>query len=331
MDRLWIPVLRGGMDVNNTAMDMYSGFSLREGGRCYGQDMDRSLVRETEYYKLLQHELEALGGGNVDISIRDVRKNNGIYRKACTVRFAGAPIAPTIYLEPFYDHYLKGEAVSESAQNILDYCREKTPSVTLPENFFREFDTIGDRLGIKLIGTTRNQALLQDVPHVDFEGLSAVFYYLLKENSLGNGMIMVRNVDLERWHMTVQELYQSALRTCPQMLPPVFRPLSEVLSVLEPTGEGELYLLTNEGALYGASVILYPGILQEAASYIDGDYFVLPSSVHEVILLPDHGEDPRELLQIVREINHTQVSEEEVLIDGVFHYHAGDPSIVRVA
>lgn len=289
------------------------------------------IIREKEYYELLRRELEKRAGENADITIRDVRKNNGVYRKACTVRFNDAQVAPTVYLEPYYDQFLQGEAVAESADSILRYCRCRTPGVTFPDNFFRDYGTIKSRLGIKLIGKKQNETYLQDVPHIDLEDLAAVFYYLLENPAFGNGIIVIRNMDLERWGMTVEELYADALENCPQMLPPVFRTLSDVLEVLQPAGEGELYLLTNEAALYGAAVILYPGILQEAVDYLGSDFFVLPSSVHEVILLPDNGEDPEGLLQIVAEINHTQVAEEEVLLDAVFKYRAGDDFIHREA
>lgn len=288
-------------------------------------------VREKEYYEILYGELKKLAGEDVDISMRDVRKNNGVYKKACTVRFNDAQIAPTVYLEPYYDHYLHGEAVSESADNILRYCKCKTPGITFPDNFFREYGTVCGRLGFKLIGKKRNEAFLQDVPHIDFEDMAAVFYYLLENPEFGNGMIIVRNMDMKRWGKTAEELYQDAVENCPRMLPPVFRMLSDVLEVLQPAGEGELYLLTNESALYGAAVILYPGLLQEVADYIGGDYFVLPSSVHEVILLPDNGEEAEDLLHIVTEINHTQVAEEEILIDAVYKYTSGDDFIHREA
>jgi hypothetical protein len=78
-------------------------------------------------------------------------------------------------------------------------------------------------------------------------------------------------------------------------------------------------------------VLLYPGILQEIAEYLGGGFFVLPSSVHEVILLPDHGEEAGDLLEIVTEINHTQVAEEEILIDAVYKYTSGDTFIHREA
>ena len=261
-------------------------------------------MREKEYYELLRRELEQRAGENVDVSFREVRKNNGVYKKACTVRFNDAQVAPTVYLEPYYDHYLHGEAVAESADNILKYCRCKTPGI--------------------------NETFLQDVPYMDFEDMAGIFYYLLENSAFGNGMIVLRNMDMERWGLTVDQLYKDALENCPRMLPPVLRSLSDVLDVLQPAGEDELYLLTNDSALYGAAVILYPGMLQEAADYIGRDYFVLPSSVHEVILLPDRGEDPRELIQIVSEINHTQVAEEEILLDAVYKYTSGDDFIRRL-
>ena len=276
-----------------------------------------------EYFEMLRKELDRLKGEDVDITYRDVRKNNGVYRKACTVRFHDAQVAPTVYLDPYYDHYLHGEAVSESAENILKYCRKKTPDVTFPENFFRDYDTVSGRLGIKLVGTQRNTEMLQDIPHIEFEDMSAVFFYLLEDPSFGNGMIIVRNTDME--------LMEQALRNCASMLPPVFRSLADVLDVFRPADEGNLYLLTNESALYGAAVLLYPGILQEIAEYLGGGFFVLPSSVHEVILLPDHGEEAGDLLEIVTEINHTQVAEEEILTDAVYKYEPGDAFIRRMA
>ena len=247
------------------------------------------------------------------------------------MRYDDAQIAPTVYLDQYYDHYLHGEAVADSADNILRYCRCQTPEVTFPDNFFKDFTTVRDRLGIKLIGKKHNKDYLQEVPYIDFEDLAGVFFYLLEDPAFGNGMIMIRNADIARWGMTAEELYKEALENCPAMLPPVFRSLSDVLDVIQPVDEGELYLLTNEEALYGAAVILYPGLLQELADFIGGDYFVLPSSVHEVILLPDNGEEAEGLLQIVEEINHTQVAKEEVLIDAVFKYTSGDTFIHREA
>ena len=78
-------------------------------------------------------------------------------------------------------------------------------------------------------------------------------------------------------------------------------------------------------------MILYPGMLQEISRKIGGAYFILPSSVHELILLPDSGEEAEDLLSIVVEINHTQVAEEEILTDAVYKYVPGDKAFTKEA
>ena len=59
------------------------------------------LLREKEYYEMLRCELESRKGENVDITFREVRKNNGVRKKACTVRYDDAQVAPTIYLDTY--------------------------------------------------------------------------------------------------------------------------------------------------------------------------------------------------------------------------------------
>ena len=135
----------------------------REGNSCK-QKAEGLCVRKSEYYAMLRSELEKHSDENVDITFREVRKNNGVCKNACTIRFNDAQVAPTIYLEPYYDHYLHGEAVSESAENIINYCRKKTPDTTFPDNFFYSYDSVRNRLGIKLIGTEANRGFLKGSP-----------------------------------------------------------------------------------------------------------------------------------------------------------------------
>lgn len=297
----------------------------------YEQKAEGVCMRESEYYATLRRELEKHVDENVDITFREVRKNNGVCKNACTIRINDAQIAPTIYLDPYYDYYLHGEAVTESAENIINYGRQKTPDTTFPDNFFYSYDSVRNRLGIKLIGTKANKGFLKGVPHVDFEDLSAVFYYLIEDPAFGNGMIIVKNKDMKRWAKNEQELYREVLENCVQMLPPVLRPLSEVLEAIRPETDGNLYLLTNKSTLFGAAAILYPGMLQEITKTLGGAYFILPSSVHELILLPDSGEEAEELLRIVTEINHTQVAEEEILTDAVYKFTPGSEFFTKEA
>ncbi len=83
-------------------------------------------------------------------------------------------------------------------------------------------------------------------------------------------------------------------------------------------------VLTNSKRSSGAVCILYPGVLEEvAAERMGGDFYIIPSSVHEVILLPDDGRLLEEnLKEMIFEVNRTKVDPEEVLSDNLYYYDA---------
>ena len=83
----------------------------------------------------------------------------------------------------------------------------------------------------------------------------------------------------------------------------------------------EQYVLTNTAKINGATAILYPNLLQEIGEATQSNFFILPSSIHEVILMKDNGDmNAEELQRMVMEINRTQVAPEEVLSDEVYSY-----------
>ncbi len=88
---------------------------------------------------------------------------------------------------------------------------------------------------------------------------------------------------------------------------------------------------SNVHKLFGASVLLYPHVLEETADHLGCDLFILPSSIHELILLPDiGGYQSSELLSMVKEVNATQVEAEDFLADSVYFYDRGTGE-VRIA
>ena len=93
-----------------------------------------------------------------------------------------------------------------------------------------------------------------------------------------------------------------------------------------------MYVLTNDVKYYGAACILYDGVLKEFAESAGRDLYILPSSVHEVILLPDMGyEDVDMLKKMVCEVNDTQLSPDEVLSDTIYHYDRDTEDISMVS
>ena len=127
------------------------------------------------------------------------------------------------------------------------------------------------------------------------------------------------------WNITLPQIYEQAKRNTPKLLPYVLQTMLEVLGefcdALDTNGALPMYVLTNQLKMNGAACILYPDALRECSQKMGSDLLILPSSIHEVILLPDDGSSNREeLREMVDEINRTQLEVEEVLSAQVYRY-----------
>ena len=195
------------------------------------------------------------------------------------------------------------------------------------------------RIIFKLINTEKNRELLRDVPYIPFHDLSIVFQCLVSEERFGNASILIHNVHLQLWKVNARELYECALENTPLLQGYELADMNTVLEEMKALGgiddeeiedmqqEVPMYVLSNKSRINGASCILYKDILKDFAMVVDKDLYVLPSSIHEVILLPSDGtQESEQLKEMVREINQSQVEKEEVLSDSVYYYRRSDDS-----
>lgn len=106
----------------------------------------------------------------------------------------------------------------------------------------------------------------------------------------------------------------------------------ELLAKRKENGAAAMYVLSNHTRINGAACILYDGVLEKIAEMLECNLFILPSSVHEVILIPEKGdEDYERLSEMVREVNETQLSPEEVLADHAYYYSREMSALVEIA
>ncbi len=123
------------------------------------------------------------------------------------------------------------------------------------------------------------------------------------------------------------ELKAAAVRNAKELLPPVVNSVLDLLRhppFLEGAEAFPMYVLTNTAGIFGAATLLYEGVLAEQAERLESDLYIIPCSVHEVILIPaGQSLDLTELHRIIREVNATSVSAEEVLSDHMYLYQRG--------
>lgn len=266
-------------------------------------------------------------GKNVTIRPHSALKNNNIMLQGLSIMKQECNIAPLIYLNYFYDAYKRGKPLSEIEAELFVQYQELRQTQSLDMSFFTDWNQVKERVIFRLVSYERNKELLKNIPHIPFLDLAIIFYVFLGTVSSDTAVIPLQNHCLELWNLSLDELYQTALQNTPCLLKPVLHRMSDFLNANlgDDVSAGfdhgvPIYILTNEYSANGAGCILYKDLLKTYAEQLECDFYVLPSSIHETLLVPCAHGSKEELSAIVKSINATQVSKEEILSYHVYCY-----------
>lgn len=277
---------------------------------------------------------ERAGKGGV-VSVNHVIKNNGCELDGLVIMEKGRHISPTIYLNGYYQQYQSGKKLDDIVCEIIRVYTENKDKVQIDTDYFSDFQQVKKNIVYKVINYARNKKLLERVPHKKLLDLAVVYYCLLGHEEGEAATALIYNNHLAGWGVTEQDIYEAAVLNTPNLLQSQINPLSAMIGAM--IGEydeeraytkDEMYVLTNKVRMNGAACILYEDVLQKFASKIGCDLYILPSSVHEVILLPKlENYNQSELANMVREVNAEGVAKDEILSDNVYIYHRSDGMI----
>lgn len=271
-----------------------------------------------------------------EVCFKEVDKLNGARRYGLMIHEADSNVVPTLYLEPFYDMYLDTGKWAETIDRIIAAYQSESFPRSLDMEWFQDFDMVRELVFHKLINFEANAALLETVPYTRY--LDFAIVYCVHYDGAGttdHGSILIHNSHLEMWGCTIQDIAKLAEKNTPQLFPLSVSTMEDVIR--ECIGSTEncpindvvpMYVMSNEVRVNGAISICYKNSLKDFARTIHSDVVILPSSVHEVLLLPlQDGGDMKELRNIVYEVNRCQVSREEFLSDNVYLYRRHTDSV----
>ena len=287
------------------------------------------------YSDFKQHILSDLQerlGSDIHVTIQDIIKNNDTHLDGLTILSAGYNLSPTIYLNYYYKQYESGRSLPDIEEDILCAYHENRPSCNIDISFFTDYDKVKSRIIYKLVNYERNRELLKTVPHYRFLDLALIFNCLVETSPTGSATILIHEHHLNYWRVTRDDLYALATRNTPQLLSYDLRDMTDVLKELfssdydydtdiSMASPYPMYVLTNSSKLNGSGCILYPNLLRDIAVRLGCDLFILPSSVHEVLIIPALSEtNHEELSDMVKDVNSSQLSREEILSDHVYYF-----------
>ncbi|MCR5683997.1 MAG: DUF5688 family protein [Lachnospiraceae bacterium] len=286
--------------------------------------------------------------GDYEITHNMVLKNNSVELTALTIRERGAVSAPNIFLDSYYHEYQKGRDISDISGDVLNVFLENKDRLDVSTFDDFSFEKLKERIFFKLVNFSLNLELLKSLPYIQKGDLALIFACLIEHKGDGISSVRIDNSLMEKWNTNAEELYELARVNSTRLFPPKVFTLNTsnltallenrmsdpgIENILESKQDGilcgyeladdisMLYVLTNTDGIDGAACIAYEGLLERIYRKLGTEFFILPSSVHEVIILPDNGKiEASGLSRMVNEINHTTLSAMDVLSDRVYHY-----------
>ena len=259
----------------------------------------------------------------MSVCIQTTMKNNGKNRVGIMVSEKGINVSPTIYLEGYYEQYQSGSQVDELAKEVLNVYEKVKFDQSWEEPEIFNYEKIKNKIVFRLVQRSRNEEFLKEIPHVPILDLEIIFYILLEITKDGMASMQISNETMEKWNVDEKELLAIAMMNMKKHLPARFHSIQNVLSEegIAVDKAARMYVLTNEKKSFGAATMIYPGCLNQIGTYLKENFYVLPSSVHEVIIVPEkETDDCMNLNEMVASINAACVLPEEILENHAYYY-----------
>lgn len=254
---------------------------------------------------------------------QEVPRNNGVTAIGLTIRFEGENVAPVVYLEEYFRNYCRGMSVEELAEHLIECANHAPAAPTWDYRDILDFQKIRHMIVYKLVNAEKNEQLLKEIPNLPMLDFAIIFYVMIPVNEYESCSVLIRNLHMNYWKLPISLLYQCAKENTKRLCPCILKPLSEYVShyLKEAVPESPLLILSNESGIYGATVLLYPEVPNRIFERVGKNYYLLPSSIHEFLVVPDELDvKPLNLQEIVREVNEKHIIEEEFLSDNIYYF-----------
>lgn len=260
--------------------------------------------------------------GAADIRLDVVNKANEQYT-GLTVRLEENGAAPVANMKMFYEQYENDRPIEDI---MLDMAKivQMEPPADIDIDMIRDYEQVKDKLFVRLSPIAGNEAIMGGSPHQIVEDMMMTYNAYVPSNDDGFLSVRITNDLLKDYGVTQEQLHQDAIASTPRIFEPKVVSMSEALMGI-PEEEPAMMVVTNTQGSLGASALFCEGIMDKVAEQLKGNYFVLPSSVHEFLVVPDNGNFSRsELESMVRSANESVVEPQDKLSDEVYHYDAQD-------
>ena len=293
-----------------------------------------------EFQTNLVSHLNKFTSPGVSVRIQLIRKNNAVDKIGLVLHDENEPnemVSPIVYPDQLYEAYQSGTPMEELTELAWKVLHVPLP----PEIGFKILEDKDYILGhavLRLVGKQMNEERLKDAFFREFLDFAITIGILVRDGRDSYGMVMLTREAFESLEMNEAELLQKAADNSAAFFGDQLLDMNRMLHM--PGENAEIdpehlkkkdhaqYILTNRKHYYGAGAMLYTDKLRKLAVNLDRNLLILPSSIHEIVVIPESGmEDISYLQSLVRNVNQGEMCREEILTDSVYRYSLEKNSI----
>ena len=248
---------------------------------------------------------------------------------------------PTIYLEEAYQDYHEYGDMGGILRDIASFVEANWQTDIPPVLSSLDFESVKDKIFFTVVDKGRNEKLLSECPHhIDDSGLA--FLYSIKVEEYGRAVI--NNALAEGEKYDTGKLYDVAKCNMQKLFSPTLERLSDailktkdneavvenLLTAENPVADDIMYMLSNDKHFFGANAIFMDGVKEKISEVLGGDFYAIPSSIHEWMILADKGDYETAKLQEMLIDGNSQTDPLDILSNDLFRYDHESNKLTKV-
>lgn len=287
-------------------------------------------------------EVQKRLGGGYEISVVTSIKNNSTKFTGIMFRQKEKMTSPTVYIDDLYVDYRENRlSFTKITEEVIDRYEKTAGAVDDVCHLNVDYEKCRTMVVYRLVSRERNQEALKNMPYIPFLDLAITFHLVISVNDHYMQSLKIDKDIQEKWNVSVEQLFKMAKKNTEQLLPAEISELrqlvsaytdpEEVMTEKELTNEEkiDMIVVSNELGINGAAAVLYEGVIEKLAEKYKTDLYLLPSSIHEMIVVPAYDRTLYEPLGVmVKNINDHYVEKEEVLSDRVYIYQREEKKFI---
>ena len=285
-------------------------------------------MKYTDFITAVKECVESkLNGSESEVRINKVFKVNDTELDGISIFNKNCLCSPTVYLNDFYDmHQSSSLSVEEAADIIIRINRENKDQIPYDMKMLDDFESARKHITYKLVNTALNSLVIKDAPHREIFDLSFLYYITVVTEGNGVYSSKITWQLMEKWNITEEILYELAEQNTRDILGVEIININDIIdmsSILNKDINKDIssipmFIMSNRIRNCGANVMFYTDILNEFSKSLNSDLYIIPSSVHEVILLPaDNYHNIDYMNKMIEQVN-DQIDLPDILSDHIY-------------